>query len=263
MYKYLNIWLIFALIVAFSVRAQTFSADALRSPEKVTSAINFDSVRKNIENKENTETLVKDETMDDIARAFEETKNNVREVKEQVNTDDPLAQISKALASSKEVVDELDDTTEGEKEEEIFIPEGELYKLNSPTLDGSVRGGQAFVEVDDKGRMKKVTKIFLFYDNFKITNYLSGMVSCDVRFNILSNLDQKINQLDVKLVWPGLTTTLSYSNVQPNTQTYYNYSLLGEGCYNMDKSPNIIVNRCRVKGMTASECANKLIWLSK
>ena len=92
---------------------------------------------------------------------------------------------------------------------------------------------------------------------------MSKMAGCDVRFNILSNLDRKINQLDIKLVWPGLTMTLSFSNVSPNTQTYYNYALMGEGCYNMEKAPNIIVNRCRVKGMTSSECANKLVWLMK
>ena len=89
------------------------------------------------------------------------------------------------------------------------------------------------------------------------------MATCDVRFNILSNLDRKITQLDIKLVWPEMTTTLSFSNVDPNTQTYYNYSLIGDGCYDMDVAPNIIVNRCRIKGMTASECANKLVWLSK
>ena len=123
--------------------------------------------------------------------------------------------------------------------------------------------GFGFVEVDDEGRMKKSDKIFLFYDNFKIRSRMSKMAGCDVRFNILSNLDRKINQLDIKLVWPGLTTTLSFSNVSPNTQTYYNYALMGEGCYNMEKAPNIIVNRCRVKGMTSSECANKLVWLMK
>ena len=160
--------------------------------------------------------------------------------------------------------DKKKDADEDVENEDIFIPEGELYKLNeAPTVDGSKRGGQAFVEVDDEGRMKKSEKIFLFYDDFKITNYMTNTATCDVRFNILSNLDRKITQLDVKLVWPDITTTLSFSNVAPNTQTYYNYSLIGNGCYGMDIAPNIIVNRCRVKGLTASECANKLVWLSK
>ena len=103
----------------------------------------------------------------------------------------------------------------------------------------------------------------MFYDNFKIVNATTISTHCNVRFNILSNIDTKITQLDLKLVWPKLTTTLSFSGVNPDVLTYMNYSLLGEGCLEMDKAPNIIVNRCRIKGMSASECANKLIWLTK
>ena len=175
---------------------------------------------------------------------------------------DPVNQISQALNKNMADGGAASEVAEQQKED-IFIPEGELHRLNTPTFDGSTRGGKAFVEVDDKGRMKKVDNIFLFYDNFKVTNYLASGATCDVRFNILSNLDRKITALDIKLVWPGMTTALSFADVKPNTQTYYNYSLIGDGCYNMDKAPNIIVNRCRVKGMTAAECANKLVWLSK
>ncbi len=179
------------------------------------------------------------------------------------NSDDnPVNQISQALSKNMADGGAASEVAE-QQTEDIFIPEGELYRLNTPTFDGSPRGGKAFVEVDDKGRMKKVDNIFLFYDNFKVTNYLASGATCDVRFNILSNLDRKITALDIKLVWPGMTTALSFADVKPNTQTYYNYSLIGDGCYNMDKAPNIIVNRCRVKGMTAAECANKLVWLSK
>ena len=167
--------------------------------------------------------------------------------------------ISKALSASSTKSSSEDEkdliSTELQEDEDVFIPEGELYRLNTPTNDGSQRGGQAFVEVDEKGRMKKAENIFLFYDEFKITNYMANTATCDVRFNILSNLDRKITQLDVKLVWPDITTTLSFSDISPNTQTYYNYSLIGNGCYGMDVAPNIIVNRCRVKGFTASECA--------
>lgn len=153
--------------------------------------------------------------------------------------------------------------TTTEEEEDVFIPEGELYRLNTPTVDGSERGGEAFVMRDEQGRLKKVTNIFLFYDEFKIYHAMGNFTSCDVRFNIISNLDRKITQLDVKLVWPDLTTTLSFSDVSPFTQMYYNYTLLGKGCYSMDKVPNIVVNRCRAKGMTAVECAKKILWVHK
>lgn len=198
------------------------------------------------------------ETIDQITKAFATTQQNAADANKE---ESPLDLISQAMNSAQE--DSLQPEISDTEGEDVFVPEGELYRLDTPTQDGSKRGGQAFVEVDDEGRMKKADKIFLFYDNFKMTSYLSNTAGCDVRFNVLSNLDRKINQLDIKLVWPGLTTTLSFSNVSPNTQTYYNYALLGNGCYNMEKAPNIIVNRCRVKGMTSSECANRLVWLMK
>ena len=212
----------------------------------------FDNeVRENRKTQQNETSDYADGMVADIANSFV-TKNSNQ-------NDDTLDLISKSMVVTEDASDDKDE----ENPEDVFIPEGELYRLDTPTLDGSARGGQAFVEVDDKGRMKKVEKIFLFYDKFKVTQYLSDTATCDVRFNILSNLDQKVNKLDIKLVWPNMTTTLSFADVSPNTQTYYNYSLLGNGCYDMDKAPNIIVNRCRVKGMTAAECANKIVWLSK
>lgn len=149
-------------------------------------------------------------------------------------------------------------------DEDFFVPENEIGRyLDTPTVDGSERGGQAFVAVNDKGQMKKIDYIFLFYDNFKISHGFANYTTCDVRFNIISNLDRKLSQFDVKLVWPDMTTTLSFSDIAPYTQTYYNYTLLGQGCYSMDKAPNIIVNRCRAKGLTSMECAEKIKWVSK
>lgn len=241
------------LISISEVYAQLLSADEVKMPKPSVTVKKID--KEKTENKKHLE--YQDEVTSQINEALVQGNKNA--------SDNPLDQISQALDEAKEVSKsgKSAEAETGDNEEDIFIPEGELYKLNSPTLDGSVRGGQVFVEVDEKGRMKKVSKIFIYYDQFEMANFLSNEASCNVRFNVLSNLDQKINRLDVKLVWPGLTTTLSFSDVAPNTQTYYNYSLLGNGCYDMDKAPNIIVNRCRVKGMTAAECANKIVWLSK
>jgi hypothetical protein len=246
------------ILWAGSVYAQTFAEDTdLTVAAAPVPAADIPTFGKSTDASDVRSTL--DETEQAIAKAFGTAEAGD-------SSDDALGQIDKALeqgaADEKNAAEDEADSQKN-KEEDVFIPEGELYRLDTPTLDGSVRGGQAFVEVDDQGRMKKVTNIFLFYDDFRMTNTSSALSGCNVRFNILSNLDQKINRLDIKLVWPKLTTTLSFSDVAPNTQTYYNYALLGEGCYNMDKAPNIIVNRCRVKGMTAAECANKLIWLSK
>lgn len=163
-------------------------------------------------------------------------------------------------SSTTETTEEADD----EDDENIFVPISEIGKqLSVPPIDGSQPGGQALVMVDKDGKMKKVTNIFLFYDEFKISHAFGNQTTCDVRFNIISTLDRKLSQFDVKLIWPNIATTLSFEDVPPYTQTYYNYTLMGDGCYSMDKFPNITVNRCRAIGMTASECANKIKWLSK
>lgn len=146
--------------------------------------------------------------------------------------------------------------------EEIFLPGGGLDVLSRPTEDGSKRGDLAVVELNDEGYSRRAEKIFLYYDNFKMSSYLSNSAACDARFIVLTNLDRKLVSLDVKLVWPEMTTALSFSNVPPNTPTYLNYTLMGNGCYNMDQMPNIVVNRCRVRGMNSAECADKIVWLS-
>ncbi len=105
--------------------------------------------------------------------------------------------------------------------------------------------------------------IFLYYKDFKISQTMGGLVMCDVRFIVLHTLENKINNLSFRLKWPSMETSLSYNDVEPNTETYIDYTLVGDGCYSMDKIPNVIVNRCRAKGLSQSACANKIRWLKK
>lgn len=112
------------------------------------------------------------------------------------------------------------------------------------------------VIVDDK------PKILLYMRDFKISRDLNGTVNCDMRFYARSNLSEKITNISYRLKWPNIETALSFDNVAPNTAAYYDYSLLGNGCYNMDKAPNITVNRCRVRGMSQQDCANTIEWLN-
>ena len=105
--------------------------------------------------------------------------------------------------------------------------------------------------------------IFLYYDNFSVNKTLGGMVRCNVRFIVMTTLQKKLNTLSVKLKWPDMQTALNFSDVEPNVENYFEYTLVGSGCYSMDKIPNIIVNRCRVSQMTQEQCAAKILWLKK
>ena len=112
-------------------------------------------------------------------------------------------------------------------------------------------------------QVEEESLIFLFYKDFKVSRTMGGLVMCDVRFVVMHTLDNKISNLSFRLKWPNMETSLSYNDVEPNTETYFDYTLVGDGCYSMDKIPNVIVNRCRAKGLSQSACANKIRWLKK
>jgi len=234
-----SVLLLLALLSPLSVNAQNFEYTNSAKPSSLSAISNNDEAGVS--------------STSDIQKALASTSN----------------QSNKTATADTDKKSDNDKSQETDKssdfdDEDFFVPENEIGRyLDTPTVDGSERGGQAFVMVNDKGEMKKIDYIFLFYDNFKISHGFANYTTCDVRFNIISNLDRKLSQFDVKLVWPDMTTTLSFSDIAPYTQTYYNYTLLGQGCYSMDKAPNIIVNRCRAKGMTSMECAEKIKWVSK
>lgn len=152
---------------------------------------------------------------------------------------------------------------------EVENPEDWRYKympqLKRPTLDGVKRGTTAVypLSLDGERPEEDDRLIFLLYSDFTVKRLLSGTVSCNVRFVVTSTLDRKLNNLSVRLRWPKMETVLTYIDVQPNQPTHFDYTLLGDGCYSMDKIPNIVVNRCRVKGMSQKDCASRIRWLRK
>lgn len=130
------------------------------------------------------------------------------------------------------------------------------------TGDGSPRGTAAFISTDSEDGAED-GNIFFYYSNFQIMRTAATGLGCRVRFHILNGLNSRVSNVSIKLVWPGINTPLSFNNVNPNTENYFDYALFGDGCYQMDKIPNIVVNRCRVKGMSQEACANRIRWLTK
>ncbi len=152
---------------------------------------------------------------------------------------------------------------------EVENPEDYIYKVMPrklrPTLDGVKRGTTSIYPIAYNGAEKAEDEplIFLLYSDFSVNKLLSGTVTCNVRFQIITTLDRKLTNLSVRLRWPDMETTLSFIDVPPNQMVHHDYTLIGDGCYSMDKIPNIIVNRCRVKGLSQTDCAAKIRWLKK
>lgn len=114
--------------------------------------------------------------------------------------------------------------------------------------------------INQKPQEPQKPQIFIYMRDFKVSRILNGSINCSMRFYVYTTLKEKITNLSCRLKWPDMETVLVFDDVEPDTRTYFDYSLLGEGCYSMDKAPNIIVNRCRVKGMTQQQCAQSIRW---
>ena len=151
--------------------------------------------------------------------------------------------------------------------QEVVNPEDYIYKnvpqINRPTLDGVKRGRTSVVPVVVNKNLKAEGYIYVYYSDFSLGQMMNGSTTCDVKFQILTTLDRKLNSLAMRLKWQNMDTPLTFIDVNPNQQYHLTYTLLGDGCYSMDKIPNIVINRCRVKGMTQEDCAARVRWIKK
>lgn len=117
--------------------------------------------------------------------------------------------------------------------------------------------------VDGKVVFDNDRKILVYYENYKVERGMDGIVRCSMRINVLNDLEERISNIAFKLKWPEISTNVQMNKLKPGVSTYMDVMLLGNGCLNMDKAPTIEVNRCRVKGLSESKCADAIFWFKK
>lgn len=105
------------------------------------------------------------------------------------------------------------------------------------------------------------SKVFIYMRNFNIESTPSGRIMCSVRFSIMTNIPGGVNTLNLRFKWPKMTTSIAFYDVKEGEETYHDVTLLGEGCYTLDRVPNVIVNTCRIKGVSAKDCASRIMWV--
>lgn len=158
----------------------------------------------------------------------------------------PVAVAAPSLNNLISPEDDEDDTEDAAQEPKDWNPDKGVVQIRFVGNE---------VVVDDK------PKTLLYMRNFKISQNLDGKTNCSMRFFVRSSAPEKITNLSFRLKWPKIETALSFDDVMPNVATYFDYSLIGDGCYSMDSAPNIIVNRCRIKGMSQRQCADTIQWI--
>lgn len=110
---------------------------------------------------------------------------------------------------------------------------------------------------------EKNRSVLVYYDNYQVYRGLDEYVRCSLRVYVLNDLTEKITSLGFKLYWPEISTSVQMSQLNPGVRTYKDITLMGDGCFALDRAPTIEVNRCRVKGMSQDECADSIKWYEK
>ncbi|MFI3242368.1 MAG: hypothetical protein R3Y43_07365 [Alphaproteobacteria bacterium] len=188
---------------------------------------------------------------------------------EDVTTPQEEAAFKNLEANTKQENDIQDDlTTEdifnNDLSKDFFMPtEDEKPKEEKEVKKGDATIERIYSSEEEKEADKNPYVAFLSMDNFRMIKLGSFATNCSMRFVILTNFEENLNALDLRLTWPEIRTSLSFQNVIPNQSTYIEYTLMGEGCYSMSSVPNIEINRCRSKGMSQEDCASTIRWLKK
>ena len=152
-------------------------------------------------------------------------------------------------------------------EEQVGISDANVKKNFSvenkeKVYDNSSRKIISFKIVNGEMIIDKDAKrsILVYYDNYNVTQGIDGMTRCSIRIFVLNDLEQKINNFGFQLKWPKLTASVQMNQLNPGVRTYKDIALLGDGCFSMDKTPTIEINRCRVKGLSQEACADAVKW---
>ena len=109
----------------------------------------------------------------------------------------------------------------------------------------------------------KERKILVWYENYNVIKGMDGLARCSIRVFVLNDLTTRINNLGFKIIWPDIRTSINMTKVNPGVNTYVDTMLIGDGCFTMDRTPVLEVNRCRVKGMSEERCADAVHWFNK
>lgn len=193
------------------------------------------------------------------AQTFSPEYDETPAVQTQTETAQPTSSNSGTNAASKK---------SDETESQIFVPaqvniggnkeKEKVYDNSEGHVFGYkyVNGKIIFTDSEDR-------KVLIFIDNYKAHKGMDGIVKCSLRVYVLNDMIERINNLSFKLIWPEIRTSIQMSRVNPGVKTYKDIMLLGDGCFSMDKTPTIEVNRCRVKGKSQEQCAQAVRWFRK
>ncbi len=103
-------------------------------------------------------------------------------------------------------------------------------------------------------------KLSFVKGNYKIFKNLAGRLQCRFSIKLKSEIDRDINVIGLSLAYPKMSFAFIFRNVPPNGELVKNITTGGDICYNLDVSPDIHVNKCKIKNTKSDDCVSHIKW---
>lgn len=193
-------------------------------------------------------------------------KFDIKETADNPNISQYNTDVSSNITKEKEKEKEQEQNTENNTDDLLVPAKINLQNTQEEkTYDNSIgkvveykviNGKIEYGNPDDR-------KILVYIENYKVHKGFDGFARCSMRIYVLNDLKERINNLSFKLIWPEIRTSVQMVKVNPGVKSYNDIMLLGDGCFSIDKTPTLEINRCRVKGKTEEQCADAVHWFKR
>jgi hypothetical protein len=103
-------------------------------------------------------------------------------------------------------------------------------------------------------------RIGISKNSFKLKQDMMGRTICTFGVTLTSSLNKEIKSLALRLVYKQSAFAFIFRDVKANGSDEKYIRTNGDICYNLSGAPDIDINRCRIFGANANECAKRIIW---
>lgn len=154
-----------------------------------------------------------------------------------------------------------DEDTSSEAPKNVSAPQKVLFAQpkNDSLPQRNVQIKPVSNAYDQSDKNKGAIKIYM--RDFSVSKTVAGYATCSLKLYVESSLPNAISNISFRLKWPKMDAPFSFDDIAPNATVYHGNVFLGDTCYALDVTPNIIVNRCRIKGMSQQDCTNMIEWV--
>lgn len=97
-------------------------------------------------------------------------------------------------------------------------------------------------------------------NSFGISKNALGKPACFFSVTMKSNLNKDIRIIGLYLVYPHRTFAFAFKDIKAGKSQEHRIKTSGDICYNLTGVPDINISKCKIYGVSGSECVKRMKW---